>query len=324
MTKHATEGVLTALLTPFAADGEVDELALAALIDFQVERGVDGLFVLGTSGEGLLMTPDERMGFTELTLKLVAGRVPVVVHCGAADTASAVSLARHAGEVGVSHIATIPPLFFPYDDESQLRHFSRIARAAPQADHYVYDNPGRTGYGLGPDLVLRLIREIPNLRGLKDTGDSLGRITGYLCAPEPPIVYTGNNVLLLPSLLMGAAGSVSTLANVVPELFAHVVGAYRGGEWERARAYQLTIARLQTALEGLPYIAAVKYLMGRRGLAVTAPRSPLPGLDVAARSILDARVDAIESLRPWISHDRAPIADYPLSRRRDQDIRTGQ
>ncbi|PWR13598.1 hypothetical protein DKT69_19875 [Micromonospora sicca] len=296
---HA-QGVLSALVTPYQSDGNPDETALAALIDFQISHGVDGLFILGTSGEGLLLSPDERKAFTEAALKLVSSRVPVVVHCGAADTATAVELARHAAGCGATALASLPPLFFPYTPESQLTHFTRIAEAAPDCAHYVYDNPDRTGYALGPDLVIKMIREIPNLRGLKDTGDSLARITTYLSQPDPPIVYTGNNVLLLGALTMGAAGAVSTLANVVPELFAAIVAAHRQERLAEARDLQLTVARLQAATAGLPYIASAKHLLDRRGLPGGAPRSPLPALSPEQRATLDARLAADPALLTWL------------------------
>jgi dihydrodipicolinate synthase/N-acetylneuraminate lyase len=294
------QGVLSALVTPYGADGRPDAGGLAALIDFQVDGGVDGLFILGTSGEGLLLSPEERMAFTETVLDLVASRVPVVVHCGAADTATAVTLAHHAAGSGATALAALPPLFFPYTDESQQAHFARIAEAAPDVDHYIYDNPERVGYALGPALVMRLIRDIPNLRGLKDTGDSLARITTYLSQPDPPAVYTGNNVLFLGALVMGAAGAVSTFANVVPELFAAVVTAYREARIADARDLQLTIARLQTAVTGLPYIAAAKHLLQRRGLPGGMPRSPLPALTREQRMTLDARLDCSPSLLSWM------------------------
>lgn len=300
MTRNPPRGVVSALLTPFGSDGQVDTGALAELIDFEITAGVDGLFVLGTSGEGLLLPAAERMAFTEAALEIVASRVPLVVHCGAVDTETAVTLARHAATCGVAAIAALPPLFFPYNDESQLIHFSRIAEAAPEADHYVYDNPDRTGYALGPDLVMRLIREIPGLRGLKDTGDSLARVTTYLARPEPPVVYTGNNVLLLGALVMGAAGAVSTLANAAPELFSAIVTAYDEGRLEDARDLQLVVARLQTALSRMPYFAAAKHLVTRRGLPGGTTRSPIPALTPADRAALDSRIDADPALSRWL------------------------
>ena len=300
MNRNPPRGVVSALLTPFGGDGRVDTGALAELIDHQVEAGVDGLFVLGTSGEGLLLTVAERMAFTEAALEIVASRLPLVVHCGATDTATAVELARHAATCGVTAIAALPPLFFPYDDESQLVHFSRIAVAAPEADLYVYDNPDRTGYALGPGLVTRLIQEIPGVRGLKDTGDSLARVIAYLARPEPPVVYTGNNVLLLGALVMGAAGAVSTLANAVPELFGAIVTAHDEGRLEEARDLQLVVARLQAALAGMPYFAAAKHLVTRRGLPGGTTRSPVPAMTPAGRAALDARLDADPALSRWL------------------------
>lgn len=294
-------GVLSALVTPFGPDGRVDTAALADLVDFQIGAGVDGLFVLGTSGEGLLLSVEERTALAGAVLELVGSRVPVVVHCGAVDTATAVILARHAAGAGASALATLPPLFFPYDDRAHLGHFAAVAAAAPGLDHYVYENPDRVGFSLGPGLVLRLIREIPGLRGIKDTGDSLARISTYLAQPDPPTVYTGNNVLLLGALVMGAAGAVSTLANAVPELFAALVGAYRAGRLDEARELQLAVARLQALVSGLPYIASVKYLLERRGLPGGSPRAPVPSLTAAQRTQLDTRVAACDSLTPWLT-----------------------
>jgi 4-hydroxy-tetrahydrodipicolinate synthase len=301
MTSGAPRGVLSALVTPYNSDGRIDEAALSTLLDFQIGAGVDGLFILGTSGEGLLLTDEERMMFAETALALVDNRVPVVVHCGATNTASAVGLARHAADCGASLIASLPPLFFPYTDASQLTHFSAIVQAAPDADHFLYDIPERTGYTLGPELVMTLFREVPQLRGIKDTGDSMARLIGYLSMqPEPPLVYTGNNVLLFPALMMGAAGAVSTMANATPELFAAVVTAYRESRYDDARKLQLTIALLQRAVAGLPYIASVKHLLARRGLPGSRPRTPLPDLTGDQRRTLDARIDRDRALVEWL------------------------
>lgn len=289
--------VLSALVTPYNEDGTIDEGALATLIDFQIGGGADGLFLVGTSGEGLLLSTEERKRLTETALALVAGRVPVVVHCGATDTATAAGLAAHAAASSASALASIPPLFFDYTANSQVTHFATLAEAAPGVDHYVYENPARVGYTLAPALINRIRAEVPQVRGVKDTGDSLARVTSYLCQPDPPTVYTGNNVLLLGSLVMGASGAVSTLANAVPELFAEVVTAYQDGRLADARAAQLTIARLNSALAGLPYIATVKHLLELRGLPGGVPRSPLPALTGEDRAALDARLQADPTLQ---------------------------
>lgn len=296
-----TGGIVSALLTPFGRDGSVDGAALDALVDFQVERGVDGLFALGTSGEGLLLSPTERGELVERVLARVDGRVPVAIHCGAADTATAVELVSAAAAAGARTVAAIPPLFFDYTDRGVYEHYVRLAEAAPGVDHYLYDNPARVGYGIGTDLVCKLVAEVECIRGVKDTGDSLGRITTYLATSNGIRVFTGNNVIILGALVMGAAGAVSTTANAVPELFGALYAAYRDGDLGKARELQLTAARLQHLLVGLPYVAAAKHLLAVRGLPGGRTRSPLPELTVQQRTALDQRLRGDLMLTPWLA-----------------------
>lgn len=294
-------GIVSALITPFDAAGRLDFDALNVLVDFQIQRDIDGLFILGTSGEGLLLSAAEHREVTERVLARVGGRVPVVVHCGAVDTNTAASLVARAAGAGARTVAAIPPLFFEYTEQGIRDHYCRLAEAAPDIDHYLYDNPGRVGYGIGIDLVARLVAEVECVRGVKDTGDSLGRITTYLATSREIRVFTGNNVLVVGSLVMGAAGAVSTTANVVPELFTKIVSAYRAGNLDEARELQLTAARLQQALVGLPYIAAVKHLLKLRRLPGGRTRAPLPTLTESQRTTLDQRLSGDSTFTAWMA-----------------------
>ncbi len=293
-------GIVTALVTPFDRDGEVDYSALDTLVDFQADHGADGLFLLGTSGEGLLLSVAERARVTEHVLARVNGRLAVAVHCGALDTRTAVELVRDAAKAGAPAVAAIPPLFFAYSDNALVEHFSRMAEAAPDIDHYVYENPGRTGYPMSTGLVHRLFTEIGPVRGVKDTGDSVGRIASYLSTDGDMVVFTGNNTIVLGALVMGAVGAVSTTANIVPELFAQLLSAYRAGDYDAARRHQYTATRLQHAVAGLPYMAAAKCLLEMRGLPGGTSRSPLPGLSDAQRSALQQKITADSELSHWI------------------------
>ncbi|MGH3098280.1 MAG: dihydrodipicolinate synthase family protein [Streptosporangiales bacterium] len=294
-------GIVSALVTPFDAGGQVDTGALDALIDFQVERSVDGLFVLGTSGEGLLLSPAERGKVVEQVLARAGDRIPVAVHCGAADTATATELVSDAAGAGARTVAAIPPLFFAYNDQGIRDHFERLAEAAPGIDHYLYDNPARVGYSIGADLARRLVDEVPCIRGVKDTGDSLGRITTYLATRSEMRVFTGNNVIVLGALVMGAVGAVSTTANAVPELFAGLYAAFQSGDLAKARDLQLVAARLQEALAGLPYIAAAKHLLAMRKLPGGHTHAPLPELADDQRTALDGRVTGDPTLASWLA-----------------------
>ncbi|HXF56896.1 MAG TPA: dihydrodipicolinate synthase family protein [Actinomycetota bacterium] len=299
--RAAPAGVLCALVTPLAADGCPDLAALAELVEFHAERGTHGLFVLGTTGEGALLDPGERKAVAEAAVERAGGRIPVVVHCGAADTRTVVDLARHAGTVGAVAVATVGPYYFRYREEDLYRHFAEVARGAPEVGHYLYQNPETVGYSLPVGLVLRLVEEVPGVLGVKDTGDSIGRITAYLAhRGRRPHVYVGNNALIFPALVVGARGAVSSLANVVPELVVGVVEAFWEGRLEEARERQFTLARLKEAMAGLPSVGAVKYLVERRGLPAGATRAPLPALGPKQAAALEERLAALDDLAPWL------------------------
>lgn len=299
ITPHP-QGIITPLITPYRTDGTVDHKAAASLLEFQAEHHVDGVFLLGTTGEGILLSPPERRDFADALLGERRSSMRTILHCGAPDSDTAVGLARHAAALGVDAISAMPPLLFNYDADSLRTHYSQVALAAPESDLFAYDNPAAFGYTLGPELVLRLFREIPTLRGLKDSGDSLARVCAYLAAPDDIEVYTGHNVLLLGSLVMGAAGGVASLANVVPELHVGVVSAFRSGLLEEARRKQLLIARLQGLLAGLPYIAGLKRLMEWRGLPSGQPRLPLPQATDDLEALLRKRITTVPELDTWL------------------------
>ena len=298
---EAPPGIVCALVTPFRKDGGVDEPALRELIDFQADRGVDALFVLGTTGEGVLLDAGERRHAAELAAGHVRGRLPLVVHCGAADTLTAVALARHAQEIGAVASAAVVPFFFRYADPELYRHFATVAEAAPLIGHYVYENPERVGYSAGVGLVARLVDQVPAILGVKDTGDSVGKLGQYLASPGTPIqVYTGSNLTVLPALVMGARGAVSALANAAPELLVAINRAWCDSDLPRARQLQLALTSLQDCVAGLPYIAAIRYLVERRGLPAGQSRPPQAVLDAGPRATLDRRLAAHEHLAPWL------------------------
>src|SRR5919204_3246437 len=227
---HAPPGILCALITPFRDDQTPDLPRLAEVVDFLIDRGVHGLFVLGTTGEGPSLDPSERREVAEIVLAHVGGRLPVILHCGAPDTKTTADLARHAERIGAHGASAVVPYYFRSTPEELYRHFVSVAEAAPGLGHYVYENPERVGYSAGVALVTRLVNDVENLHGVKDTGDTIGKITGYLTQPGTPIeVYVGNNSTIFPALVVGARGSVSAMANAVPELVVAVFERWMEG-----------------------------------------------------------------------------------------------
>lgn len=296
-----TGGVICALTTPFGADQKPDTEAFGPLIERQIAAGVHGLFVSGTSGEGPLMNRGERRLVTEAVVEKVAGRIPVVVHCGAADTRTSEHLALHAQAVGADAVAVVAPYFYRFGPDELYGHFRDVANAAPDISHYIYENPERVGYSLGVDMVGRLLSEVPNITGIKDTGDSLGRLLTYLSTLAPiPDVYTGNNALLLSALSIGAKGVVSALANVAPRLFVEIYTAFGEGRKDDALRLQQTAVRLQTCLSGLPYVPAIKHLLVKEGVDAGDSRRPHNPLSQEAAGTLESRVAASEGLSQWL------------------------
>jgi 4-hydroxy-tetrahydrodipicolinate synthase len=310
----APPGILCASITPFGGDQRTNLSALGKVIDFLAGSGVHGLFVLGTTGEGPLLDVGERRMVAEFVVDRVGGRLAVVVHCGAPDTTSTAGLAAHAEAIGADAVAAVAPYYFRYGPSELDRHYRSVAEAASSIPHYVYENPERVGYSAGVEVVGRLVDEVPNIVGVKDTGDTIGKITDYLSRPGRPIqVYVGNNSTILPALQVGARGAVSAMANAVPELVVAVYERWKEEREAEARELQFVLARLTAALGGVPFVGGVKYLMALRGLLAGECRSPQALLTPDQAAQVDARLSEIEGLTPWMAPagDRAPVSPAP-------------
>jgi dihydrodipicolinate synthase/N-acetylneuraminate lyase len=262
-------GAFAAALTPLTADGVgLDEAAFAPYVRFLAAGGVDGILACGTTGEGILLSQAERRRAAELFLDAAAGDgLAVAVHCGAQTTADTAALAAHAAEAGAAAVAVIGPPFFALDGRALEGHFAAAASACAPLPFYVYEFEARTGYAVSLDVIERLRERVVNLRGLKVSDKPWERVEPYLdCGLD---VFVGSEPLLARGLAAGAAGAVSGLASVYPEVVAALV---RDPTPERS----LEAERLRGELERFPFQAAAKAVVGRRGVAVGPDvRAPL-------------------------------------------------
>jgi dihydrodipicolinate synthase/N-acetylneuraminate lyase len=261
-------GALAAAATPLRAGGTtLDEPAFPALVDFFVENGLDGIFALGTTGEGLLLTVEERRRAAELFLDAGAGRLALVVHCGAQTTADSVALAEHAAGVGVDAVAAVAPPYYPFDEQELTRHFAAVADACAPTPFFLYEIAARSGYAIPLTVVERLREEVPNLAGLKVSDTPFDRVEPYLV--EGLDVFVGSEPLAAKALARGAAGVVSGLATAFPEVVASLVAEPTDEAAER-------IAVLRDSLQRFPFIAALKVVLAKRGVPVREDvRAPL-------------------------------------------------
>jgi len=274
-------GVLAASVTPLRSAGqELDEEAFEPLVDFFVEAGLDGVLALGTAGEGILLSQVERRRAADLFLQASDRRLQIAVQCGAQTTAETVALAVHAAEVGADAVVVIGPPYFPLDEKAQHAHFLAAATACAPLPFYVYEFAKTSGYAVAPAVLERLREDASNLVGLKVSDTPWDAFSRYLL-PDLDI-FVGPEALIHQGLENGAVGAVSALASALPE---HVAQVVRHPTEDGA----LQLAELRSFVERFPRQAALKRLLGLRGVGVREDvRAPLRGLTVEERSELDA------------------------------------
>lgn len=268
-------------MTPLADTGaRVDEDAFGPLCDFYVRAGLDGVLALGTAGEGILLSTEERRLVADLFLQAADNRLDVAVHCGAQTTAETVALAVHAAEVGADAVVVIGPPYFKLDERAQHAHFLAAATACAPLPFYVYEFASTTGYAVAPSVIERLREEAENVVGLKVSDTPFEAFRRYLLPGFD--VFVGPEALIHAGMANGAVGAVSALASALPGEVAAVVraptaeGAARLGE-------------LRAFVERFPRHAALKRLLGRQGVPVREDvRAPLRTLTAEERSQLDA------------------------------------
>jgi len=269
-------GAIAAAVTPLRDEGRaLDEDAVAPYVDFLAAGGVDGILPLGTTGEGILLTIDERRRVAERFVAAADGRLQVAVHAGAQTTADTAALAAHAAEAGADAVAVIGPPYYPLDDAALLAHFTAAARACEPLPFYLYEFKGRAGYSIPPGVIERLRETASNLRGLKVSNQPFEAVEPYLI--EGLDVFVGAEGLVRQGLQRGAAGAVSGLAAAFPELIA---GLVHDGAGE--------LGPVRAAVERFPFHAALKRIVASKGVPVREDvRAPLRGLTDAECEELD-------------------------------------
>jgi len=277
-------GALAAAVTPLRRGGRsLDESAFGPYVDFLAEAGLDGIFALGTTGEGILLESVERRRAAELYAEAAAGRLPLVVHGGAQTTDETVALCEHAASLGVDGVAVVGPPYFVWDDRALAEHFLAAAKACEPVPFYLYEFAARSGYAIPLEVVERVREEAPNLAGLKVSDQPYESVRPYVLPGLT--VFVGAEGLVPSGMVDGAAGSVSGLASVFPE---PVVAMVREPGEETAAPVQA----LRKGLERFPFVPAAKRALGRRGVPVKEElRAPFLPLAPEQAAEVDRLVD---------------------------------
>ncbi len=269
------EGCLTALVTPFR-DGKVDFEALAKLVDWQIEQGVDGIVSVGTTGESATLDVDEHVAVITATVKAARGRVPVIAGAGGNATSEALEL-THASEAAGAHaLLHVTPYYNRPSQEGLFRHFEAIARAT-KLPIILYNVPSRTACDLLTETVVRLA-ELDNVIAIKDATGNLVR-GGELIARvgDRMTVLSGDDGTSFPLYALGARGVISVVSNVAPRAMSDMWDAVKAGDWARARQRHYELRVLGQMLFAEPSPAPTKAalaLLGRCAMDVRLPLVP--------------------------------------------------
>jgi len=228
-------GVAPALVTPFTAQDEIDEEAFCDLIETQIDGGVSGLVVLGTTGENPTITEAERHRLVDLAVETADGRVPVIVGTGTNNTEESVAFSTAAVEAGADGLLVVGPYYNKPSQAGFVAHVETIADAA-DAPIILYNVPGRTSFNVAAETTLQLAEEVPQVVGVKEASGDLEQIGDILHhRPDGFAVYSGDDEITLPLLAMGGDGAVSVISNALPERFNQLVDAGLEGDLATAR-----------------------------------------------------------------------------------------
>jgi 4-hydroxy-tetrahydrodipicolinate synthase len=270
-------GCGTAIVTPFRADGSIDERALWALVDWQIESGIDFIVACGSTGEAATLDEEEWLNAVRITLDAAAGRVPVWAGCTHNSTRV---LVRQAGLLrqikGLGAVLSANPYYNKPTQEGQFQHFLALAKAVDPLPVCLYNVPGRTAANLEPETVIRLAEAAPNIQAIKEASGKLPQIAQVVHgSPKGFKVFSGDDNLALAAIGIGAHGLISVASNEAPAEVSHMIAAALENDWTEARELERRWGRLFEANFWESNPAPVKTVLNLMGKCSDTVRLPL-------------------------------------------------
>lgn len=276
MTQRLT-GAGTALVTPFKSNGEIDEKALRALVNWQIDEGIDFLVPCGSTGEAATMTLDEHKRVVAITIEEAKSRVPIVAGAGSNDTAKAIALSKEMKALGATHLLHTSPMYNKPPQRGIVAHYRAIAEAV-DLPIVVYNVPGRTGSNIEAKTTLEMSK-IKGIAAVKEASGSVAQITDILKGRDQEFsVLSGDDELTLPVMALGGDGIVSVISNVAPKLMAALCKKMSAGDLSGAREihYKLLPLMRGAFIESNPVpVKAAMTIMGKLENNLRLPLVPM-------------------------------------------------
>ncbi|MDX7807765.1 4-hydroxy-tetrahydrodipicolinate synthase [Aeromonas caviae] len=288
------QGSIVALITPFR-QGQLDEAALARLVEWHVEQGTHGIVPVGTTGESPTLTHDEHCRVVELVVKLVAGRIPVIAGAGSNNPVEAIEYTRYAEQMGADATLHVAGYYNRPNQEGLYHHFKAVHDATTKPI-IVYNIPPRAIVDVQPATLARLA-ELPRIAGVKDaTGDLARSWVERQLIKKPFAWLSGEDATAVAYNIGGGQGCISVTANVAPKLVAEVQNLALAGEWQAARELQDKLIPLHQAMFAEPSPAGAKYAVSLLGLCSEECRLPVMPLSEATRERIRSAMQALNLL----------------------------
>lgn len=269
------EGLITAMVTPFDEQENIDIKSTKLLIDHLIDKGVSGLFILGTNGEFHMMSREEKLSFAELVITHTNKRVPVYVGTGGNSTKEVVALSQEMENLGADALSIISPYFVSLTEDELKNHYISVAQAV-QIPVILYNIPKMTGNSLSPSLVAELAK-VENILAIKDSSGSIDTIKEYIEVTRDLefSVLSGSDSLILKAMQLGATGAVAATSNVLTEIDVSIIDSFKKGNLEQAKHYQDSIEEFRRILKYATIPTVLKYTLNYIGHNVGVPKSPV-------------------------------------------------
>lgn len=267
--------LITAMITPFDAAGELDLPRTAAFVDRLIEGGTDSIIVCGTTGESPTVFYPQKLDVIRTVVQTAAGRVPVIANVGDNCTQDTIDFLQDVEELGVDGFMAVVPYYNKPPQEGLYRHFKAIA-ASTELPVVLYNIPSRCVVNMLPETTLRLARECPNIVAVKEASGDIDQVKAILDgAPDGFYVYSGDDSFTLPLMEAGGAGVISTISNVAPARMKEIVDAAAAGDWTRASSLNEKLLPLMNGLFETTNPILVKEALALDGFPVGGVRLPL-------------------------------------------------
>ncbi|HGM3506373.1 TPA: 4-hydroxy-tetrahydrodipicolinate synthase [Clostridioides difficile] len=269
------KGIICAMITPFDKNQNINQQATCKLIDYLIEKGIYGLFILGTNGECHVLTDDEKVEFTKIVINHTNNRVPVFVGTGGNSTLEVMSLSKRMETIGASALSIITPYFVTPTQEELILHYKTIADSI-NLPIMMYNMPGKTGINIEPESVCELSK-IKNIIGIKDSSGKLDNMKAYIevTKSEDFSVFSGSDSLILESLRAGAQGAFAATANFLTEIDIAIYDNFMKGNLKEAQKAQNSIEELRRILKLGTIPSVIKKTVVLNGINVGTARLPV-------------------------------------------------